>query len=43
MGFMRLRITEELAWMRGSPLYTLLQPPEDSTGNETPQSSLLEV
>ncbi len=43
MGYMRLRITEELAWMRGSPLYTLLQLPEDGKGDCCSQSSLIEV
>lgn len=43
MGFMRLRITEELAWMRGSPLYALLKPAEDTTEKDYLQSNILEV
>ena len=41
LGYMRLRITEELAWMQGSPLYAMLTPREDADDN--PQSSILKA
>lgn len=43
MGYMRLRITEELAWMRGSPLYALLTPPNSAAGDDSLQSNLVQV
>ena len=43
MGYMRLRITEELAWLHGSPLYALLVPTEDAAEGLDLQSSILEV
>ncbi len=43
MGYMRLRITEELAWMRGSPLYAMLTPTGVIGGDENLQRSILKV
>ena len=41
MGYMRLRITEELAWMKGSPLYALLGASDGANEYADSQSSLL--
>ena len=43
MGYMRLRITEELAWMKGSPLYALLGASHNATESTDPHGSLLWV
>lgn len=43
MGYMRLRITEELAWMKGSPLYALLGASDNVAESADPHSSLLWV
>ena len=43
MGYMRLRITEELAWMRGSPLYAMLTSTGDGPEHDNQQSSILKA
>lgn len=42
LGYMRVRITEELAWLRGSPLYTIMV--DGGGGSAEPgDTALLEV
>ena len=43
MGYMRLRIAEELAWMKGSPLYALLGASDKAAEHAGLHSSLLGV
>lgn len=43
MGYMRLRITEELAWMRGSPLYAMLTSAGDAAEDDNLQRSILKA
>ena len=43
MGYMRLRITEELAWVRGSPLYAMLTPTATAAGDDNLQRTILKA
>ena len=43
LGYMRLRITEELACMPGSPLYVMLAPRGDAAEDGDLQSSVLKA
>ena len=43
MGYMRLRIAEELAWMKGSPLYALLGASDSVAEHASLHDSLLGV